>query len=519
MTDSTATPTSTRGPGRAAKRAARATPARSDEDYAFTPAHELIAELAQGTIASRDLTELYLARIKRHDVGLNAVVTVDAERARAQADEADRRRRDGEPLGALHGLPITLKDSYETAGMRSTCGRADLAHHIPTQDAEAVARLRRAGAVIVGKTNMPAGNQDVQAQNRLFGATNNPWDHRRTSGGSAGGGAAAVAAGLIALDVASEIGGSTRIPAHYTGLYGHKVTFRSIPLIGHLPPGPGVGRWSEPDLACAGAQARDPRDFIPFLEAATGALARNGGFSYRLAEPRATTLADFRVAVWMDDHASPIDEEVHEAMNRAITVLQAAGARVDVEPVSLPTTLAETHRVFQSLLFGQLSTDRTDLNASTLSSMLLRAAQNPRGDAARAIRGTLQSHTAWLAADAEREELRERWTSFFDDYDVVLMPVTGTAAPEHHGKAVDKFGRPYRVDGRPRPYWDQIKWCGVANIAGTPSTAIPAGLGARSGLPIGVQAMGPAGGDLTTITFAQLLGPALGGFTPPPAYR
>lgn len=485
------------------------------DDLAFAPAHELLAGLDKGEVTSRELVDLYLDRIARLDRALNSVITLDPDRARSEADEADRRRASGAELGPLHGLPITTKDSFETTGMRSSCGREDLANHVPTQDAEAVARLRRAGAIIMGKTNMPPGNQDVQSDNELFGPTNNPWNHARTSGGSAGGGAVATAAGLTAFDFGSEIGGSTRIPSHFVGLYGHKATYRSIPLVGHLVPGPGVNRWSEPDLACAGAQVRDARDLVPILAATTGPMERDGGFRYELAPPRATRLADFRVAVWYDDPSCPVDTEVTTAMRTAAAILEAAGATVDVHPAAIPVTVAESHRTFQPLLFSQLGIDRSAMTPAFGASMLTRILQRPRGDAAKAFRGTFLSHHAWMEADARRQEIRERWTRFFDSYDIVLMPVSPTAAPAHHGKVLDRFGRPFTVDGRPRPYWDQIKWCGLATIAGTPATTIPTGLGATSGLPIGIQAMGPSGGDLTTIEFAALLGDEFGGYRRP----
>ncbi|MEU1481229.1 amidase [Streptomyces sp. NPDC005760] len=488
-------------------------------DVPFRSAVQQSRALAAGEISSRELVEIYLERIAVHNTALNAVVTLDPERARREAAEADAERAAGQAagrdLGPLHGLPITVKDSYETAGMRTVCGRMDLKEYVPDQDAEAVKRLRAAGAVVMGKSNMPPGNQDVQADNPVFGPSSNPWDTTRTSGGSAGGGAVATAAGLTTFDFGSEIGGSTRIPSHFNGLYGHKSTWRSIPLIGHVPYGPGAGRWTEADMACGGAQARDARDLVPILRATVGPADYDGGFSYTLAPPRATRLADFRVAVWSEDPSCPVDSDVVEAMDDAVAVLRTAGAKITVQPASLPLDLATNHqKAFSPLLFG--AGDRTGLAPAPSAATLARFVQHPRGDAGPALRGTFQSHFHWLQAHMVRNEIRQRWFEFFQDFDVVLMPVTPTAAPAHHSKLIDWFGRPFEVDGVRRPYWDQVKWSAVANVSGGPATTIPVRKG-RSGLPVGLQAMGPSGGDLTTIEFAALLGREVDGFVPPPA--
>ncbi|WP_411088669.1 amidase [Streptomyces sp. 061-3] len=487
-------------------------------DVPFQSAVEQSRALAAGEISSRELVELYLERIATHNPVLNAVVTLDPERARREAAEADAARAAGQDLGPLHGVPITVKDSFETAGMRTVGGRVDLKDHVPDQDAEAVRRLRSAGAVIMGKSNMPPGNQDVQADNAVFGPSSNPWDTTRTSGGSAGGGAVATAAGLAAFDFGSEIGGSTRIPAHFNGLYGHKSTWRSIPLSGHVPYGPGVGWWTDADMACGGAQVRDARDLVPILRATAGTADHDAGFSYTLAPPRSTKLSDFRVAVWGEDPSCPVDSDVAAAVDDAVTALRAAGAKVTIRPASLPVDIATNHRkVFLPLLFGALSYDRSGLTPAPNAALLARLLQHPRGDAGPALLGTFQSHYHWLKAHTVRNEIRRRWFEFFQDFDIVLMPVTPTAAPAHHNKLIDRFGRPYEVDGVRRPYWDQIKWNAVANVSGGPATTIPVRKG-RSGLPIGLQAMGPSGGDLTTIEFAALLGREVEGFVPPPAF-
>jgi amidase len=486
-------------------------------DIAFQPIVDQARALAAGAVSSQELVEHYLERIGTHNAELNAVVTFDPQRVRREAKAADSQRVSGKKVGPLHGLPITMKDSFETAGMRTVCGRPDLKDHVPDQDAEAVKRLRAAGALIMGKTNMPAGNQDVQADNPVFGRSSNPWDTSRTSGGSAGGGAVATAAGLTAFDFGSEIGGSTRIPSHFTGLYGHKSTWRSIPLIGHVPGGPGAGRWGEIDLACAGAQVRDARDLVPILQATVGPAERDGGFSYTLAPPRAKKLADFRVAVWTEDPSCPVDTDVVAAVDDVLDVLRAAGTKVEVQPAGLPVDIAESHRAFLPLVYGAFSYDRTGLTPASNAALLARLAQHPRGDALQAVRGTFQSHYQWLQADVARHEIRQRWVEFFRDFDVVLMPVTPTVAPTHHNKPIDRFGRHIHVDGQPRPYWDQVKWSAIANVSGGPATTIPVRKGKR-GLPVGLQAMGPSGGDLTTIKFAELLGRELEGYQPPPAF-
>jgi amidase len=488
-------------------------------DFAFLPATEQLAALNSKDLSSAELVELYLSRISVHNPPLNAIVTIDPDGAQRAAKQADAARSEGQSLGPLHGLPITVKDSYETAGMRTVCGRPDLADYVPTQDAEAVARLRRAGAIILGKTNMPTGNADVQASNPVFGKTNNPWDRSRTSGGSAGGGAAATAAGLTSFDFGSEIGGSTRIPAHFCGLYGHKSTWQSVPLVGHIPGGPGdPGRWGEADMACAGVQVRGARDIIPALEATVGPLNPDGGFSYTLAPPRPTTLKDFRVAVWAEDPACPIDKDTHRAIGDAVAALRDAGAQVVEQPASIPVDLTTSHDLFLSLVMAAFSVDRSTMSPRFAGALALRSLMSPRGDAAAALRGTIQSHRAWLFRDAARREIAHRWVGFFKEFDVLLLPVTPTAAPGHHNKDHDRFGRTIDVDGATRSYWDQTKWSAVANIAGAPATTMPITTNA-AGLPIGIQAMGPAGGDRTTVEFAALLTEMLGGYRIPPQQR
>ena len=208
------------------------------DDVVFRPAVALAKALRAGELGSRELLEQYISRVERLNPKVNAVVAVDLERARRRADEADAARKRGSLLGPLHGLPMTIKDSLETEGLCTTCGVPELAKHVPSRDATAVARLRAAGAVVFGKTNAPTWAMDVQTYNPVYGTTNNPWDTTRSPGGSSGGAAAAVAAGLTALEMGSDIGGSIRNPSHYCGVYGHKPSYGIVPGRGHLPPPP-----------------------------------------------------------------------------------------------------------------------------------------------------------------------------------------------------------------------------------------------------------------------------------------
>ncbi|HMJ74996.1 MAG TPA: amidase family protein, partial [Iamia sp.] len=209
-------------------------------DHAFMSAPALAAAIRAKEISSVELLELYLDRIARLNPGINAVVTIDEDAARTRAQEADAALVRGESWGPLHGVPMTLKETFQTAGMRTTAGLEEFAAFVPEVDADVTARLRAAGAVIFGKTNVPEGAIDYQCFNPVFGVTNNPWNEDRTSGGSSGGAAAALAAGFTALEVGSDLGGSIRTPSHSCGVYGLKPTFGIISVHGHLPPPPGA---------------------------------------------------------------------------------------------------------------------------------------------------------------------------------------------------------------------------------------------------------------------------------------
>jgi amidase len=490
-------------------------------ELALSSAAEQAAAIARGEISSEELVRAYLDRISAYNPGLNALVTIDADAALTEARRRDQQLADGGPAGPLHGLPISVKDALIVAGMRSTGGIPRYAEHVPSRDAEAVARIRKAGGVILGKTNMPTANADFQSRNPVFGVTNNPWDRSRTPGGSCGGGGAAVAAGLSSLELGSEIGGSLRIPAHFCGLYAHKSSFRTCPMTGHIPPGPEVpGRdVAEFDLAVIGGIARSSADLELLLQSVAGPAGEEGrAWSLAFPPPRATELEKFRIAAWFDDPFAPLDDEVGAILDHFVDYLEAEGAQVDRAP-TLPTGLAELHQVYEALLFAAFGGDPNNsiISPQSAAYFLLHAARHPRGQGSRARKYLEQKHKKWFDFDRRRFQLLSRWQSFFDSYDVLLVPITGTVAPPHHNMDHNAWARSITVNGEKCNYFEQSAWNGVANLLRTPATAVPAGR-TEAGLPVGVQIMGPAYEDLTTLTFARCLEHRIGGFVPPSGY-
>lgn len=479
-------------------------------DIAFQPAHVLAGAIRRREVSSRELLEHYLARIELLNPALNAVVTLDADGARAAADAADAASARGDDTGPLHGLPMTVKDTYQTAGMRTTCGLAAW-DHVPDRDAEAVRRLRDAGAVIVGKTNTPTLAGDWQTYNPLFGTTNNPWDTSRTSGGSSGGAAVAVATAMTSLELGSDIGGSIRFPANWCGVCGHKPTWGVVSQAGHLPPAPGT--LASTDLCVVGPLARDVAD----LELALGVLAgvsgpAAAGWRLELPGPRADRLGDLRLALWLDDPAYPVDTEVGDVLAAAATALSGGGARiVDARP---DVVLPEVVRLFQQFLYPILL---STVGRRSFDGMVALAESLPEDDdrpLARTARFATQRYRDWVFANEKRERLRAVMADYFTGVDALLMPVTMVPAiPHDHSEPFPE--RLIRVDGAERPYTDLMAWVALATVSYLPATVVPVGRTA-SGLPVGIQIVGPYLEDRTTLAVARVVEELLGGFAPPP---
>ncbi len=483
-------------------------------DLGFKSASELAASIRDREISSRELLDHFLARVERLNPRLNAVVTLDVERARDRAYRADAALARGELWGPLHGVPITIKDTIETAGLRTTAGFPPLGDYVPAANAPSVQRLIDAGAVVFGKTNTPTLAADWQTFNPIFGTTNNPWDTARTPGGSSGGSAAAIAAGLSGLELGSDIGGSIRVPSHWNGVYGHKPTYGIVPARGHIPALPGA--LSEFDLAVLGPIARSAADLDLALALLAGPLAdRAVAWRLELPAPRHELLRDFRVAAWLDDAEFAVDPEVRRSLDDTVSALRAAGVRVD-EAARPAFTLAEALDTYLQLLWPiMMGGSPPEVFAGLIDAAAASPAGAKSSELTIARYGTAR-HRDWLVANEAREQLRAKMAAFFQDYDVLLMPVNQVAAIPHDTRE-PLSARRIVIGGAEREYFELFPWISVATMTLAPATAAPIGR-TRANLPVGLQIVGPYLEDRTSIAFARALAEITAGFEPPPGF-
>ncbi len=478
------------------------------EDIGYWSAMEVAAHIRAGAVSSREVLEGLLARVERLDASVNSVVTIDAERARWEAAAADEAVSHGRALGPLHGVPMTIKDSWSTAGMRTTSGAPELAGHVPGEDAAPVARLREAGAVIFGKTNLPLYAGDFQSYNEVFGTTNNPFDQSRTAGGSSGGAAAALACGFTPLELGSDIGGSIRLPSHMCGVMGHKPSFGIVPAHGQIPGPPGTLTLA--DLAVAGPMARHVEDLRLALDVLAGPNRWDRpGWRLELPPPRRGPLRDWRVAAWLDDDRCPVEPGVAELLARAPRALREAGATV-AEDARPGFTLDKVANTFFALLNAALA---GSYRREVIERFALDEERGPVGDT---HRWAAMRHREWLSQNERRLQMRRAWEHFFDEWDAVLLPVMACPAiPHDHSEPL--AGRTVAIGGRPRPYWDAAMWMAPAGACYLPATVVPVGLTAE-GLPVGVQVVGPFLHDRATLHLAGQLSERLGGCPRPPGF-
>jgi amidase len=462
-----------------------------DDSVATWTATRLAAAVAKSEIGSRELLDLYLDRIDRLDGDVNAVVTLDVDRARADAAEADDETASGLSRGPLHGLPITVKDAIETAGIRSTGGATALSDHVPTADAPAVAKLKAAGAIVFGKTNLPEWSGDLQAFNDIFGTTNNPWDRTRIPGGSSGGAAAAVACGFTSFELGTDIGGSVRLPSHCCGVFALKPSFGVVPQRGYLDHV--GGGTTDADINVFGPITRGADD----LELLLGVLAgpppdEADAWRIDLPAPTARSVQDLRIGLWLDDPGCRIDHEYLSLLRAAADRLADVGAEVvDDHPA---VDFAEQVKTFGDLIGPAISPSLPDDVADGLSG----------------------SHRAWLRARERRAALRARWAEWFAAHDILLCPVMPTPAFPHNQEG-DFMSRTTTVNGETRPYYENTAWTGLIGVIGHPSAVVPAGFTA-DGIPVGLQVVAGYLRDRTAVQAAALISDVLGGYRPPPGF-
>ncbi len=477
----------------------------------FCSASEIAGAIRERRVSAVEVLEMYLARIAKHNPALNAICTLDEAGARTRATEADAALARGDLWGPLHGVPMTIKDALETAGMRTTGGYPPLANYVPERDAPAVARLRAAGAILMGKTNVPPLSADYRADNPIFGRTNNPWDLTRTPGGSTGGGAAAVSAGLSAFDVGSDLAGSVRIPAHFCGLFGLKTTERRVPNTGHIPEPPGLARAVR-HMNVLGPLARSVEDLALILRVIAGPDGAEWDVPpVPLMVPRERPLASMRFAWSTDFGGLPVTNDTKTAIAKLANQLAGLGCRVEQRmPDNFDMELAwETWGEIVIAERAATAPERVAERVAALHASLGDGVPVARG-AARGARATIGDYMVSLT---RRDALITVLEKFFEDWDAFLCPVTVSPAIPHV-----PFGTPIDVDDRKVPYFlAGTAYTCVFNLTGSPVVVLPLAR-SREGLPIGVQMVGRRWSEAPLLALARKMGLVTGPFRPPPGF-
>ena len=478
-------------------------------ELAFASATELARRIKNREIGCVELLRHYLDRVDRFNPDLNAIIVDVRDEALACAKAADEALVAGRDWGALHGVPMTVKESYDVRGTPTTWGVPELKDSIAEKDALSISRLRGAGAVIFGKTNVPYMLSDFQSYNDIYGTTNNPWDVDRAPGGSSGGSAASLAAGMTGLEMGSDIGGSIRNPAHFCGVFGHKPTWLLLPPRGHAT----RGVLSPSDISVIGPLARSATDLALAVNICAGPdeIASRG---LKLDLPRLTkSPGELKVAVWRNDDMAVVDDSVAARVDAVADALAQAGAAVDFD--ARPVAAAHSHTVYQCLLQATMS---ARLPAARYDAVARHVETLDAEDTSREAliqRSQVARFRDWTANNEARTRMRWQWHAFFDRFDVLVAPIMSTSAILHDHRP---FGdRTLPVNGSPEPYFNQVFWAGLASGANLPATVIPTGLDDQ-GLPIGVQLIGPEYGDLVTIGIAEFLERQGFSFRPPPGY-
>ena len=472
--------------------------------------------LAQGirdrTFCATEVLEAYLAQIAQHNPALNAIVTLNESEARLQAQAADIAVATGQSLGPLHGVPITFKDLFETAGLRTTFGYKSLAQYIPSQDVTLVARLRASGAIVLGKTNLPKGAGDFQTASAALGRANNPWDVARTPGGSTGGGCAAVAAGLSPLDLGNDLGGSLRIPAHFCGVYSLKPTEYRVAT--SMRSSPRVLRH----MVSTGPITRSVEDLrlcLDIIEGPDGAEWEVSPLAKE--EPIQKPLSEYRFA-WCDRFADlAADTQTQKALETLAQKLSAAGCKVErITPHDFNFNDAwETFGELCTcqLALGQNATLRGVVGglAKVMPPQLIPGGALEQGF----VRGISMGMRGYMEALSRRDRLITKLEQFLSQWDGWLCPVTPGPAFTHR-QTWFPLRRGLEVDDQKLSYWTWgLGFASIFSLTGNPVVTLPI---ATEGLPIGVQLVGSRWQDRRLLAIAQALTDITEDFRRPSGY-
>lgn len=487
----------------------------------FTPAYQLARMIRDKTVSTKEVLEAYLEQIKKHNPKINAIATLDDEAARKRAIRADEAIAQGEIWGQLHGVPITIKDTFETSGLLTTAGYNPLRNYIPSQDATVVARLRQAGAIIIGKSNPAEMASDFQSTNDIFGRVNNPWNLDFTSGGSSGGSAAAVAASFSALDLGNDCSGSTRQPAHFCGVYALKPTDRRIPTTGHIPEAPGMPKCIR-QLMTVGSFARSLEDLRLCLSLTVGTDLRQPDTPpVPLDKPLSKSIQHLKIA-WMDGWDQiPVASEIIEAMETVARQLTQVGADVELwkplqfelkEAFQVCNQLTALNFVYSqpadfdtakksfSVMFREATEGEQELRNLSNLSHFLPSLLNP----------TLKQYFELLT---QRDYLISQMDEALKPWDVWLCPVAMTTAFTHRPK-----GAAIEIEGRKVPYFlANAAYTMLFNLTGYPVVVIPIGQ-TMNGLPIGLQIIGKKWKEMELLAIAEEIDRVAGVFKHPPGY-
>ena len=472
-----------------------------------------IARLIRGKkVTASDVLEHFLTRVDRFNPKLNAIIWQDRERARKRAKAADAALAKGELWGPLHGVPMTIKESYNVAGSPTTWGDPELKDNVTEGSALSVERLEKAGVVLFGKTNVPLMLADWQSYNAIYGTANNPWNTDLIPGGSSGGSAAALASGMTALDAGSDIGSSIRNPAHYCGVFGLKPTWGIISPKGHsLPDVVAYG-----DISVIGPLTRGAEDLDLALDVMAGPDDLDGvAWKLDLPKCQAGSLKDLRIAVKLADPCSEVDSEYADKLQALVDALAKRGAKVmEIEP-DLDTR--RLHEVYVYLLRAATSARTREVDIESWKKAAATAGPGKLPYVEQMVKGCTLSHREWLGLNNERLMFRRQFNAFFADWDIVLCPAAASAAWPHDQKG-ERWQRQIKINNKRMPTTDQLFWAGYSGVVYLPSTVGPAGL-TKSGMPVGYQAIAAGGRDKTATTFSRLVEREIVGFVPPPGYE